>query len=69
MDERGQALDVLQAVSVYSSTVDVALDDQILLLVTCVDRDTDRRVVAARRIREGKKQNDLKALVEKSSKK
>ena len=69
VDERGQALDVLQAVSVYSSTVDVALDDQILLLVTCVDRDADRRVVAARRIREGEKQNDLKALVEKSSKK
>ena len=36
-----------------SSALDVQADDQILLLVTCLDGDTERLVVAARRLREG----------------
>ena len=53
VDERQQAIKVLQDVSIYKNTVDVALDDQILLLVSCVDNDEERRIVAARRIRDG----------------
>ncbi|MCR5565615.1 MAG: hypothetical protein K6F61_02090 [Clostridiales bacterium] len=39
--------------------VDVRIDDQILLLVTCVDKDTDRRIVAARRIRDGEEEGQF----------
>ena len=38
---------------------DVRIDDQILLLVTCVDKDTDRRIVAARRIRDGEEEGQF----------
>ena len=68
IDERCQALETLQTVSVYSNTVDLAPDDQILILVTCVEKDEERRIVAARRIRSEENRNDLKALIEKSKK-
>lgn len=58
-DERARAIGVLQDVSVLDSTVDVRVDDQILVLVTCVDKDTDRRIVAARRIRNGEKEEQF----------
>ena len=63
VDERKRAIDTLQAVSVHSIAVDVALDDQILLLVTCVGRDEDRRIVAARRIRENETEEELRSAV------
>ncbi len=66
VDERGQAIDRLQAVSIYSNTVDVALDDQILLLVTCVGKDEERRIVAARRIRDGEDQRKLETEIQQS---
>lgn len=56
-DERTQAISVLRDVSVLDSEIDVQIDDQILVLVTCVDKDTDRRIVAARRIRDGEDEN------------
>ena len=64
LDERQQAIEVLKAVSVHSSAIDVALDDQILLLVTCVENDSDRRIVAARRIRDGEDQQRLKQMIQ-----
>ena len=60
VDERRQAIDVLQAVSIHSNTVDVALDDQILLLVTCIEKDEERRIVAARRIRDNETEEELR---------
>ena len=69
VDERQQAIDTLQTVSIYSNAIDVRMDDQILLLVTCVDKDSDRRIVAARRIRDGENQKALKEQAEKSRKK
>ena len=63
LDERQQAIDTLQAVSVYRSTIDVRTDDQILLLVTCVEKDDERRIVAARRIRDGEGRNELKKMI------
>ena len=65
-DERQRAIRTLQDVSRYSSTIDVREADQILLLVTCVERDEDRRIVAARRIRDDENRDELKALVEQS---
>ena len=64
VDERQQAIEVLQAVSVHRQAVDVAVDDQILLLVTCVEKDSDRRIVAARRIRDGEDQQQLKQTIQ-----
>ena len=43
--------------------------NQLLLLVTCVDKDDERRVVAARRVRDGEDENELKTLVQFSRKK
>lgn len=58
-DERQQVIDVLKEASVFPCAVDVQPDDQLLLLVTCVDRDERRRVVAARRLREGESEKAL----------
>ena len=58
-DEHQAAIEALQAASIYPEAVDVRADDQQLLLVTCVARDDERRVVAARRIREGEQKEDL----------
>ena len=57
--EREEAIRALEKRSVISSAPDVQADDQILLLVTCLDGDTERLVVAARRLREGETENNL----------
>ena len=49
---RQKALSTLSALSVYSNSLDVNEEDQLLLLVTCVGDDDQRLVVAARRLRE-----------------
>ena len=51
--------ETLKAVSPYDCGVDVQPEDQLLLLVTCIGNDTERRVVAARRIREGETEEEL----------
>ena len=66
---RQKSIDLLTAASVHTCTVDVQPEDQLLLLVTCVEKDEERRIVAARRIREGEDEKALAALVEKSRKK
>lgn len=66
VDERQQAIEGLQAVSIHSQAIDVALDDQILLLVTCVEKDSDRRILAARRIRDGEDQQELRQAIRQS---
>ena len=60
---RQKELDQLQYISVYHSPIDVQPDDQLLLLITCVDDSTERRVVAARRIREGEDEKTLQVAV------
>ena len=57
--EREEAIRTLERRSVISSALDVQADEQILLLVTCLDGDTERLVVAARRLREGETENNL----------
>lgn len=56
--EREEAIRTLERRSVVSNVLDVQADDQILLLVTCLDGDTERLVVAARRLREGETAGD-----------
>ena len=66
--ERAAAINSLIAASVYTCPVEVRIDDQLLLLVTCVEKDEDRRVVVARRVRDGENEEELKKQVEKSVK-
>ena len=59
LEEREEAIRSLTALSPYGNVLDVRGDEQILLLITCIDRDTDRLVVAARRLREGETEERL----------
>ena len=63
---RQQAIDSLIGASVHSCEIDVEPEDQLLVRVTCVDKDEERRVVAARRIRDGENEAALKKQVKKS---
>lgn len=69
VSERQTAIDALFKASVFSQSVDVRPDDQLLLLITCVDREEERRVVAARRLRDGETEEELRKAVERSWKK
>lgn len=60
LQERQNAIDELIKASVHSCSVDVRPDDQLLVLVTCVENENERRVVAARRIRDGENETELK---------
>ena len=66
---RESAIASLFRFSVYGKYIDVQPDDQILLLITCVDAEEDRRVIAARRIREDETEEELLKLVQKTKKK
>ena len=68
IQERREAIDAIKAGSVYTCTIDVQPDDQLLILITCVEKDEDRRVVAARRIREGEDDAGLIRQIERSRK-
>ena len=57
--DREEAIRTLERRSAVSCTLDVQADDQILLLVTCLDGDTERLVVAARRLRTEETENTL----------
>lgn len=63
--KRTEAIKALQRFSVYRESIDVQPEDQLLLLVTCVDAQEDRRVVAARRIRDGESEAELLQQVKK----
>ena len=56
---RAKAIRNLEIRSFHSNIIDVRPDDQILLLVTCVEDDDYRLVVAARRLRDGETESTL----------
>ena len=66
--ERQTVCQTLVSSSVHTCNIDVQPSDQLLVLSTCVDNDNERRVVVARRIRDGEDEKDLQALVMKSQK-
>ena len=68
-EKRQAAMDALISASLFTCPIDVRTDDQLLLLVTCTEKDQDRRVVAARRIRDGEDEAELKKMAERSRKK
>ena len=50
-EQRSRAIRQLQDTSVIVTGIDVQPEDQVLLLITCVENEDDRHIVAARRIR------------------
>lgn len=60
---RKESIEQLSNLSVYHTMIDVQPDDQLLLLLTCVDDSTERRVVMARRIRADESEESLITLV------
>lgn len=66
---RQEAIRTLQLRSLYTTTVDVAADDQILLLMTCAQDDTERWVIAARRIRDGETEKQLAERIRRTQRK
>lgn len=59
VEYRAKGISQLKRFSVFTSGIQVLPDDQILLLITCVGDEDDRRMVAARRIREGETEQSL----------
>ncbi|MBQ4638934.1 MAG: sortase [Clostridia bacterium] len=45
--------------AVLTSPVDVQADDQLLLLITCVDNENERRILSARRVRDNETEAEL----------
>ena len=66
VESRQEVLTMLLDASVIDTGVDVQPEDQLLLLVTCVGEDAERRVVAARRIRADEDEVGLLRLVQNS---
>ena len=66
--ERQAAIDALIGASVHTCPIEVEVNAQLLVLVTCLEKDDERRVVAARRVREGEDEATLKKLVNMSRK-
>lgn len=60
---RQKELDTLLLLSAYTHPVPVSPEDQLLLLITCVDNTEERRIIAARRLRDGETEEDLLRLV------
>lgn len=60
---RTSALNKLRLLSSHINRIPVQADDQLLLLVTCVGETEDRRIVAARRLREGETKEELLRLL------
>lgn len=65
-EDKAVAIRALQQQSIFQTTIEVLPEDQLLLLVTCVDKTDQRRVVAARRIRDQESKDTLSAQVNRS---
>lgn len=57
----------LRECSDFNCPIDVQPQDQLLVLVTCVGDDTQRRIVAARRLRDGETEETLLPLVQQTT--
>lgn len=62
--DREKAIRTMESRSAIRSMLDVQADDQLLLLITCLDSETERLVVAARRLRNGEATDRLMLRVE-----
>lgn len=60
---RSKAIEQLNRFSVYYNPIEVLPQDQILLLVTCVEKTEERRILAARRLRDGETEESLTRVI------
>ena len=67
-DQRAECIRKLRAISMIDSPVGVSAEDQLLLLVTCEGTENSRRVVAARRLRDGETAETVRAGLENAKK-
>lgn len=67
--QRAKAIELLQRRSVIEAPIDVRPEDQLLLLITCVDDEDDRRIVTARRIRPDETEDALLAMAQRAQRK
>ena len=68
-EKRADCIRKLQSYSLLYSPVQVSADDQLLLLVTCEGTEESRRVMAARRLREGESPETFQASLQYAKKK
>lgn len=59
-EKRAAIVERVRQVSDYQINLDVSEEDQLLILVTCVGDDRERRIVAARRLRDGENADTLR---------
>ena len=59
--EKERILDRINKNSLYISPIDAQAEDDILILVTCLGDDSERFIVAARKIREGESRASLQS--------
>lgn len=69
VSRRRSAIRALKNCSLYTAAIDVEAEDQILLLITCVDDDNERRVIAARRVRPDEDEEWIRRYVQEVRKK
>lgn len=61
-EQRSRAIRQLQDTSAIVTGIDVQPEDQVLLLITCVENEDDRHIVAARRIRPDETEDGLRTV-------
>lgn len=62
-EERQRAVSTMMQASIYPVLIDVQPEDQLLLLVTCTAQDNERRVIAARRVRDNETESKLARMI------
>ncbi len=67
-DSRNAMLERLKKQSVHSVGIDADASDQLLLLITCVEDESERRVITARQLRDGETRQELQKIINKSKK-
>lgn len=68
ISQRSNTLKTLMRQSVFRPSINVQTSDQLLLLVTCNGKATDRRIVFARRIRSDETEDELMKLAKRAEK-
>lgn len=58
-DDRANAIERLFHFSLYNSAINVQAEDQLLFLATCTKNNSERYVVAARRVRQDESKSEL----------
>ncbi len=66
IEQRQKAIDLIESRAKFVSKVDVQPDDQIMMLITCLGDGDARRILFARRVRDGEDEEMLRHQVDKA---